>query len=67
MIKEFEHEGEMLRIRGLEDNSGVRDAGRPNIRKWVLEHRVGNHWLRDGYVLLPNEATYKDALKRWGF
>lgn len=66
-VHHFTFEGEQLRYRGLEDNSGVSAAGKANYRKWAMERRFGStgRWVRDSFILLPNSATVEDAKARF--
>lgn len=63
----FDFEGEILRIRGLSQNSGVIDSGRVGMRKWYLERKVGTRWAADSWVVLPNEAGLDEARQRFNF
>ena len=56
---------EHLRIRGLAKDSGVRAAQKAGMRKWVLSHRTGRIWHEDAWVVLPNEATTSDAMRKF--
>jgi len=64
-VDHFEYEGTPYRVRGLGPDSGVRAMGRLNTEKWVLEYQVGNRWIGDGAVYLPNGSSPADARKRF--
>ena len=60
-------EGDRIRIRGLEYNSGCLLTQRANLRKWVMDIHDGVRWVRDCYINLPNDATVEDAVTAFGF
>ena len=62
----FEYEEAELRIRPLGLDTGVRDAGRAGYQKWVLEHKGGRRWTQDAWIVLPNGAGSRSAIKRFG-
>jgi len=67
----FNFDGEQLRIRTLGKDSGVRDMGRADLAKWVLESRrggpEGDLWVRESACYLPNGVGVEAAYKHFGF